>query len=72
MNTQRISAELVAVFIMTITLAYVLFVYSPQDKDQLLYFAGKFISVCITLPAFHLMRRSKKTSVPEQRAEDQA
>lgn len=66
MHTRRVGAELVAVFIMTITLGYVLFVYSPFDTEQFLYYFGKFIGIGITLPVFHAMRKIRKEPLSDE------
>jgi hypothetical protein len=66
MHAKRVGSALITVFIMVITLAYVLFVYSPYDKEQTLYYAGKFLGISITLPAFHFLRKLKRDPLGEE------
>jgi hypothetical protein len=62
-DTKR-APGLVAVFVMVITLAYVLFVYSPFDKEQIIYFTAKLLGLILAVPVFHINRKIRSRGRP--------
>ena len=66
-NTKKLGTELTTVFIMIMTLGFVMFVYSPTDTEQIVYYMFKGISLLIFVPAYFAISkiRSRKSSSAE-------